>query len=58
VFDYVRVRKLEQAREVLERDGVSVAQAAYIAGYASPANFATAFKRQFGTSPKNVRARM
>jgi AraC-like DNA-binding protein len=58
VFDYVRARKLHRAREALERDGASVAEAAYIAGYASAANFATAFRRFFGTSPKNFRARI
>ena len=58
VFDYTRARKLQRARQVLEADGVSVAQAAYIAGYASAANFATAFKRQFGISPKSVRAQL
>jgi AraC-like DNA-binding protein len=42
------------AREALERDGMSVAQAAYIAGYTSAANFATAFRRFFGTTPENV----
>lgn len=56
VFEYVRIRKLDRAREALERDGVPVAQAAYIAGYASAANFATAFKRRFGVSPKNCRS--
>ena len=58
VFDYVRARKLHRAREALERDGMSIAQAAYIAGYTSAANFATAFRRFFGTTPKNVRARI
>ncbi len=58
VFDYLRARKLERARQALERDGVSVTEAAFIAGYSSPSNFATAFKRRFGMSPKNVRARL
>lgn len=58
VFEYTRTRKLHRARQALETEGVSVAQAAFIAGYASAANFATAFKRQFGTSPKNVRAQL
>jgi len=58
VFEYTRLRKLERARQLLEADGISVAQAAYVAGYASAANFATAFKRQFGISPKNVRAQL
>lgn len=54
VFEFVRGSKLQKARTALE-DGVSIAEAAYIAGYASPANFATAFKRHFGLSPKDAR---
>jgi AraC-like DNA-binding protein len=58
LFEYQRQRKLQQAREALERQGVSVGQAAWIAGYSSAANFSTAFKRAFGISPKQVRARL
>lgn len=56
VFEYVRMRKLERARDALEQEGVSVAEAAYLAGYTSAANFSTAFKRAFGASPKSFRA--
>jgi AraC-like DNA-binding protein len=55
IVEYVRRRGLERARFALEREGTSVSEAAYIAGYASPANFATAFKRQFGVKPTEVR---
>ncbi|WP_341704374.1 AraC family transcriptional regulator [Ferrovibrio sp.] len=58
IFEQVRARRLERARGLLERDGVSVTEAAYIAGYASAANFATAFKRRFGVSPRDVRPRV
>ncbi|WP_417779990.1 helix-turn-helix transcriptional regulator [Stutzerimonas xanthomarina] len=58
VFEYQRARRLLQARQALERDGVSVNEAAWRAGYNSPANFSTAFKRQFGISPGQVRARI
>lgn len=58
LFEYQRQRKLQQAREALEQQGVSVSQAAWIAGYGSAANFSTAFKRAFGISPKQVRARL
>jgi AraC-like DNA-binding protein len=57
VVDYARHRRLDLARELLEREGATVAQAAYRAGYAHSANFATAFKRRFGLSPHHVRAR-
>jgi AraC-like DNA-binding protein len=58
LFEYLRVRKLKQAREKLEREDLSVSQAAWQAGYSSAANFATAFKRQFGLTPKQVRPRL
>jgi transcriptional regulator GlxA family with amidase domain len=55
VFHYVRMRRLEQARQALENEGVCIAQAACIAGYNSAANFSTAFKRQYGFTPKQSR---
>lgn len=57
VFDFLREQRLQRAREALERDGVSVAQAAALAGYSSAANFATAFRKRFGMPPKLVRNR-
>jgi AraC-like DNA-binding protein len=56
VFEFVRNAKLDEARRVLMQDGISVNEAAYRAGYSSAANFATAFKRRFGVSPKHVRS--
>ncbi|CAO3449836.1 helix-turn-helix transcriptional regulator [Azospirillum largimobile] len=56
VFEYERARRMERARTALECDGVSVTEAAYLAGYSSPANFATAFKRHFGRCPREARA--
>ncbi|MDA7949486.1 MAG: AraC family transcriptional regulator [Hyphomicrobiaceae bacterium] len=55
VVEYVRIRKLERARFAIETEGLSVSEAAYLAGYRNPANFATAFKRAFGISPKMLR---
>jgi len=54
VFEYVRRLRLERAFEALQKGEASVQQASVIAGYASPANFATAFRRQFGLSPREV----
>ncbi|MBN9671327.1 helix-turn-helix domain-containing protein [Roseibium aggregatum] len=51
---FIRRFMLERAREILERDGATISDAAHLAGYSSPANFATAFKREFGLSPKQV----
>lgn len=52
--DYVTRWKLDKARHALEFDGVTIAEAAFLAGYGSPANFSTAFKRHFGISPSEV----
>ncbi|MGC3964996.1 MAG: helix-turn-helix transcriptional regulator [Rhodocyclaceae bacterium] len=57
VFAYLRERKLDVARLALERNGVTVAEAAELAGYLSPANFATAYRRRYGISPKMARGR-
>lgn len=58
VFDFIRQTRLQRARQALERDGLTVGQAALMAGYTSAANFATAYRRCFGISPKQSRARV
>ncbi|MEJ2896312.1 AraC family transcriptional regulator [Bordetella avium] len=55
IAEYRRDARLRRARAALEREGVSVADAAEIAGYSSPANFATAFRRAYGIAPRGVR---
>jgi AraC-like DNA-binding protein len=55
VFEFIRDQRLERANQALEQDGVSIAQAAYIAGYSNAAHFATAFKRTYGVSPSSRR---
>jgi AraC-like DNA-binding protein len=54
----MRAREIERAREALEREGASIAEAACLAGHGSASNFTTAFKRHVRTSPKNVRAHL
>jgi AraC-like DNA-binding protein len=56
VFNFIRTTKLNQARIGLESGGLTIAQAAHIAGYTSTANFSTAFKRQYGLSPRQLRS--
>ncbi|AGA34304.1 transcriptional regulator, AraC family [Thioalkalivibrio nitratireducens DSM 14787] len=56
VFEYLRERNLHRARRALEQDGVSVSIAADIAGYSSAANFATAYRRRFGITPKQSKS--
>lgn len=55
VLDFARARRLQRAREALTAGRMTVTEAALAAGYSSPANFATAFKRRFGISPKEVK---
>jgi AraC-like DNA-binding protein len=57
VMEFARVRRLEMARELLDREGLSVGEVAQRAGYSSPANFATAFHREFGYPPSQVKER-
>lgn len=53
VFGRLRSLRMEQARRLLE-GGAGVAQAAEAAGYAAATNFATAFKKQYGVSPRQA----
>ncbi|MDQ8023453.1 MAG: AraC family transcriptional regulator [Moraxellaceae bacterium] len=57
IFEYQRNRRLDIARIALETQAVSIAQAAWQAGYGSAANFATAFRRRFGLTPRQAQAR-
>ena len=55
IFEYVRRLRLERAFEALRSGEASVQEASVIAGYSSPANFATtAFRRRFGLTPSEV----
>lgn len=58
LFEYLQQERLRQARRALEREGISVGEAAALAGYANQSSFATAFKRLFGLSPRQVRPRL
>ena len=51
VFDYLRIRRLERARELLESKERNVTEAAFDVGYAQQRNFSRAFKKHFGTNP-------
>lgn len=54
LFEHLRGYRLELARTMIE-DGLPVSSAAYAVGYASPANFTTSFRRQFGFVPSAIR---
>lgn len=55
VFEFIRKERLERACLALERDGITIAQAAYAAGYTDPSNFSVAFKKVYGVPPKYKR---
>ncbi|MFE0758260.1 helix-turn-helix transcriptional regulator [Inquilinus sp. NPDC058860] len=54
VFEFVRLARLGRARAALQSGEASVQDASAIAGYSSPANFATAFKRRYGVTPREA----
>lgn len=53
--EYLRTKRLETARDAMIQQGLSVNEAAYLVGYANPANFATAFRKHFGHVPSHYR---
>jgi AraC-like DNA-binding protein len=53
--EYLRKRRLESARDAIIEQGISINEAAYLAGYGNPANFATAFRKHFGYAPSRCR---
>ncbi|RLQ88552.1 helix-turn-helix transcriptional regulator [Notoacmeibacter ruber] len=55
VFEFIRQERLSRARAALEKEGVPIAEAAYIAGYNSISSFTTAFRKAYGLTPKRVR---
>lgn len=54
-FEYLRSKRLEKARTMLNQGNFNVTDVAYAVGYASLSHFAKAFKRYFGDSPSNYR---
>lgn len=56
VVDYIRLRRLEMAREKLLTSRASIGEVAFSAGYNHTPNFALAFKKNFGISPGALRA--
>ncbi|MGK6314727.1 helix-turn-helix transcriptional regulator [Neorhizobium sp. DT-125] len=54
VFEYVRQQRLERAFTALRAEEVTVSEASLIAGYSNPANFATAFRKRFGRTPRQA----
>lgn len=51
-FEFLRIQRLERARELLENKRMNVTQTALEVGYEHPKNFTRAFKSHFGINPK------
>ncbi len=57
VFGWLREQRLKLARQLLAQTDTPIAHIAQHCGYASPANFATAFKERFECAPRDFRRR-
>lgn len=55
IASYIRSRRMEKAKDGLERSSLTIAQIGYLAGFSSPANFTTAFRKRFGLTPREAR---
>lgn len=55
VFQFLRDKRLDRARDGLRHEGWTVSQAAYYVGYRHASNFATAFRRRYGVAPISTR---
>ncbi len=52
VYEYALIKKLELARKLMDTENLQVNEVAYDIGYSNPSHFITAFKKQFGVTPK------
>jgi AraC-like DNA-binding protein len=57
VFEYVRLRRMEEGKRLLRQSERSVTEIAFDVGYEHPCNFAVAFKRHYGLTPREERTR-
>ncbi len=55
VFDYSQHLRMQRAKELLETTDRSITEIAFDVGYEYSSNFATAFKRHYGITPKAAR---
>lgn len=55
LFDHVRAKRLDKAREMVRMSTLQIGEIAFHCGYADPANFTHAYRRRFGRSPREDR---
>lgn len=58
IIDYLNSLRLERARMLIERDGLTIGQAAAAVGYENIYYFSKSFKNKFGKSPSKFKARL
>ncbi|MGG1254043.1 AraC family transcriptional regulator [Brevibacillus agri] len=51
VFGFVRQQRLEKAKLLLERERISVSEAALLVGYSNFSHFASIFRKTYGINP-------
>jgi len=54
--EFVKKRRLERSKELLEEGNHTVAEIAYDVGFSTPGNFSTAYRKCFGITPAQYRA--
>ena len=54
VIEYLRQRRLEKAKHGILHEGLSIGEAAYLAGYTYPSNFLNAFKKLYKMTPQEM----
>lgn len=52
VFGYLKEKRLEKAKELLELERINVCDAAIMVGYSNPSHFAASFRERFGCNPR------
>lgn len=55
IFDFAQHLRMERAKELLETTDRSITEIAFDVGYEYSSNFATAFKRHYGITPRAAR---
>lgn len=54
INEYIRVRRLSKAKELLESRRYTISEVAYMTGFSDPKYFSTCFKKQYGISPSKL----
>lgn len=55
VFKYITLQRVEKAKELIQKEGISIAQASSEVGYKNPQHFTVAFKRVLGYLPSQIK---